>query len=481
LSNCCWLHCFEPIVGLDLTLLSSALSRRGFETLPLSPAKPAGPGVCVVRKASCELREFFLSLSHRGCERIIAVTGEQTPSNRGLGWDILQAGASDVLAFCDADQLAAQVAARLKRWLKVEELLNSKMVSDFIVAKSASWRAVLRGLIETARFGDATALILGETGTGKELAARLVHMLDSRPNAGDLVILDCSTIQPELSGSEFFGHERGAFTGASCERQGAFALAHGGTLFLDEIGELPPHLQAQLLRVIQEGVYKRVGGNVWRKSEFRLVCATNRDLAAQIRTGAFRADLYYRIAEYVCELPSLRERSEDVIPLAEYFLRQARPGGDAPQLSDAVREYLQRRDYPGNIRDLRQLVSRLLLSYSGGGVITIGDVPKSEWPAPEEDRNDWSDTEFERHVQRAVMLGASLKDISRAAEEAAIRVATREEGGNLQRAARRLGVTDRTLQLRRAGRVDGLRERASNSANGQSRATEEPRAMDRRG
>src|SRR6202023_58747 len=148
-----------------------------------------------------------------------------------------------------------------------------------------------------------------------EVAANLIHRLNTRADKRDMVILDCSTIVSDLSGSEFFGHERGAFTGALTERQGAFALANGGTLFLDEIGELPLPLQAQLLRVVQERTYKRLGGNTWRRTDFRLVCATNRDLVELIRRGEFRADLYYRIASFVCKLPALRERLEDIIPL----------------------------------------------------------------------------------------------------------------------------------------------------------------------
>src|SRR5690606_31880967 len=136
-----------------------------------------------------------------------------------------------------------------------------------------------------------------------------------------LVILDCSTIVPELAGSEFFGHERGAFTGALITREGAFALADGGTLFLDEIGELPLHLQVQLLRVIQEGTYKKVGSNTWKSTRFRLICATNRDLSEEVKKGRFRADLFYRIASWTFHLPPLRERKEDILPLALHFLK----------------------------------------------------------------------------------------------------------------------------------------------------------------
>jgi len=261
------------------------------------------------------------------------------------------------------------------------------------------------------------------------------------------VVLDCSTIVPELSGSEFYGHERGAFTGAAGARQGAFELAHEGTLFLDEVGELPLHLQAQLLRVIQERTYKRVGGNNWQQTEFRLVCATNRDLAAEVTAGRFRRDLFHRITSALCYLPPLRDRREDILPLARHFLQACRPGARVPDLDPAVRGLLQSREYPGNVRELRQVMTRIANRHVGEGPITPGDVPPSDRPAP--DSGEPQPDGLLDAVRRALSRGAGLKDIGREATEAAIRVVVDEEGGNLQRAARRLGVTDRALQLRR--------------------------------
>jgi DNA-binding NtrC family response regulator len=171
-----------------------------------------------------------------------------------------------------------------------------------------------------------------------------------------------------------------------------------------------------------------------------------------IRHGGFRADLYYRIASFVCKLPALRERVEDIIPLAEHFLRQLHPDGEPPELDSTVRGYLLRREYPGNVRDLRQVVSRLMYRYVGDGTITVGNIPTEERPVTEPEDVVWLDLHFERAIQRALLLGAGLKEIGRAAEEVAIQIATREEDGSLSRAARRLGVTDRALQLRRANR-----------------------------
>jgi transcriptional regulator with GAF, ATPase, and Fis domain len=297
-------------------------------------------------------------------------------------WALLRAGASDVLAWTGADEVAELVCQRLRRWQTVDELLDCRAVREFLIGESPAWRAVLRDAVEAARFTSSAVLITGESGTGKERLAQLIHDLDPRPVKRKLVILDCSTVVPSLSGSEFFGHDKGAFTGAATAREGAFELADGGTLFLDEVGELPVSLQAELLRVVQEGTFKRVGSNAWRKSSFRLICATNRDLAVEQTRGTFRNDFYYRIAGCSLRLPSLRDRATDIIPLFRHFFRQVYPDREPPELSDAVRELLLRRHYPGNVRDLRSLALRIIHRHVGSGAVTVGDVPELERPAP---------------------------------------------------------------------------------------------------
>jgi transcriptional regulator with GAF, ATPase, and Fis domain len=446
----CWLQAWEQACEQDRDALEQALAGRGVKALPVQGDAPPRWGACVFCKTTPELQSFIQIASRAGEERVIAIarSGASLSEHRNL----LQAGASDVLHWSGADQIARQITARFERWRSVEQLMEEPTVSELVVAKCAVWRKILRDIVGIARFSDGNVLILGESGTGKEVIAQLIHLLDPRPDKRDLVVVDCASVVPELSGSEFFGHERGAFTGALTERHGAFALANGGTLFLDEIGELPLPLQAQLLRVVQEHTYKRVGGNIWCKTAFRLVCATNRDLLNLVDRGAFRADLYYRIAGYVCKLPPLRERLEDIIPLAERFLYQACPDGQSAALDGAVQEFLLRREYPGNVRDLQQVVSRFMHRAADDGTITIGCVPADEWPVLKLDTMPWRDCNFERPIQRAVRLGAQLKEIGRAAEDAAIRYATGEEEGNLQRAANRLGVSDRALQLRRANR-----------------------------
>ncbi|MFU2486302.1 sigma-54-dependent transcriptional regulator [Thauera sp. WH-1] len=367
-----------------------------------------------------------------------------------VAWTLLHAGAGDVLVWSELPDRGEQVSARLQRWQTVAALARSERVREVLVGQSAAWRHLVRQVVEVAAFTQASVLIMGESGTGKELIARLIHDLDPRPDKGALVVVDCTTITPELSGSEFFGHERGAFTGAQNARDGAFALANRGTLFLDEIGELPLPLQAQLLRVIQEQTYKRVGSNSWLQTAFRLVCATNRDLEAEVAEGQFRGDLYYRLAGWICRTPALSERREDILPLALHFLRGSGGEASATQIDEPVRQYLLARSYPGNVRDLRRVVARLAHRHCGPGPITIGDIPEDERPASEPSIDGWLDGGFERAIHHAIELGVGLKEIAQTAAETAIRLALEHEGGNLHRAAGLLGVTDRALQMRRA-------------------------------
>jgi DNA-binding NtrC family response regulator len=198
-------------------------------------------------------------------------------------------------------------------------------------------------------------------------------------------------------------------------------------------------------------MYKRVGGNTWHHADFRLVCATNRDLLQAVARGTFRSDLYYRLASTIYKLPSLRERIEDIFLLLRHFAQQLRPDEGLPELDESVREYLLKREYPGNVRDLKQVVSRILYRHVGPGPLTVGDIPEEERPGAESKR-DWEDESLEHTIRRALALGVGLKEIGRAVTKMAIRIAIADEEGNLQRAARRLGVSDRALQLRRAAR-----------------------------
>lgn len=456
-----WLH-FESGNGVvSQRQVANALERHGVTCRPRDAGFDSPFGLFVFEKESQELLDSVRSLSREGFNRVLAVGLSQATLTGAVPWKLMQAGAADVIAWDGAGNPAATIAARLQRWKSVEDLIDSPLVRENLVGQSRAWISVLRQVIEAARYTDASVLITGESGTGKELIARLIHTLDARLHKRDLVVLDCTTIVPELAGSEFFGHERGAFTHAVAAREGAFALADGGSLFLDEVGELPLSLQAELLRIVQERTYKRVGSNAWKNVNFRMICATNRDLEKEKARGAFRLDFYHRIASWTCRLPPLNERREDIIPLTRHFLRQMRNDGDPPELDPAVRDYLLLRDYPGNVRDLRQLVGRMGKRHVGDGPITIGDIPEDESPfAAKMMTTDWKDANFQGAIRRALSLGVTLKQISSAAAEIAIRIAVDDEMGNLQQAARKLGVTDRALQMRRAAQRDGDEESA---------------------
>jgi transcriptional regulator with GAF, ATPase, and Fis domain len=428
-----------------------ALSRAGISSYAVDPPEPFGPGVLFFNQITQRLCQFLREASRRGLERVLAVALSQTALIERSAWQLLQAGASDVFAWDHSTDPAQEVAARFERWEQVDEIVRSPLVKNNMAGQSPAWIRAVRQVGEVARFTDASVLITGESGTGKELIARLIHTLDPRPNKGDLIVSDCTTIVPELSGSEFFGHERGAFTGAVSARDGSFALADGGTLFLDEVGELPLNLQAELLRVVQERAYKRVGGNTWQKTDFRLVCATNRDLGEEQARGRFRRDLYYRIADWTACLPPLRERREDITLLVKHFIEQLRPD-KPPDLDGVVRDYLLTRDYPGNVRDLKRLVTRIVQHHVGPGPVTARDIPEDERPVGGDEIKDWCDEGFERVIRLAIVSGTPLKEIERVAGELAERIVIEEEKGNLQRAAARLGVTDRALQMRRAAR-----------------------------
>ncbi|GMW01435.1 MAG: hypothetical protein AMXMBFR84_25720 [Candidatus Hydrogenedentota bacterium] len=213
---------------------------------------------------------------------------------------------------------------------------------------------------------NATVLIHGETGTGKERFARAIHEASRRSDM-PLIKVNCAAIPATLMESEFFGHEKGAFTGATEKREGRFALAHGGTIFLDEVGELPLDLQAKLLRVLQEGEFESVGSSKTRRVDVRVIAATNRDLKLASKQGIFREDLYYRLHVFPIHIPPLRERGEDILLLAEAFARRAalRIGRKQPRFDNAARARLMAYPWPGNVRELENVIERALITATG--------------------------------------------------------------------------------------------------------------------
>ena len=239
---------------------------------------------------------------------------------------------------------------------------------DAIIGGSAKFLAAIDAARKVAA-SSTTVLLTGESGTGKEVLARAIHHGSARA-AGPFVALNCAALPETLVESELFGHERGAFTGADRLKRGRFELAAGGTLLLDEIGELTPAVQAKLLRVLQERQYQRVGGTTTLEADVRLIAATNRDLERAVADGSFREDLYYRVAVFRIHLPPLRERGEDVVLLADQFVRDrsAKTENEGPCFSREVRELLLAHPWPGNIRELQNAIERALILADGARI-----------------------------------------------------------------------------------------------------------------
>src|SRR6202522_1478813 len=259
-----------------------------------------------------------------------------------------------------------------------DEQLNSETDFEGIIGRSSVLRRVLQ-MVETVAWGDSTVLLLGETGTGKELIARAIH--NHSPRAGrPFVKLNCAAIPTGLLESELFGHERGAFTGAIAQKIGRFELAHEGTLFLDEVGDIPLELQPKLLRVLQEQEFERLGGTRTIKVNVRLVAATHRDLAQMVAVGQFRDDLYYRLNVFPVLLPPLRERRDDIPQLVRHFIQKfaRRMGRRIETIAAETMEALAGYPWPGNIRELENVIERAVILSAGPAL----RLPPGEWTAP---------------------------------------------------------------------------------------------------
>jgi PAS domain S-box-containing protein len=259
----------------------------------------------------------------------------------------------------------------------LREEISGLVGADEMVGESEALSKVLDDVREVAAT-DATVLILGETGTGKELIARAIHQA-SRRGQRQLIRVNCAAIPATLIESEFFGHEQGAFTGATKKRDGRFALAHGGTIFLDEAAELPLDLQAKLLRVLQEGEFEPVGSSQTRKVDVRVIAATNRDLEKSVRDGKFREDLYYRLNVFPIQLPPLRERRADIGILATAFARKyaQRMGRTLEPLSEDCLRRLEAYSWPGNVRELQNIIERAVITSRDGRLNLDRALPES--------------------------------------------------------------------------------------------------------
>ena len=326
---------------------------------------------------------------------VITHFGRVNPPEESQVWrqifaDHVGAAVANARAFEEIHGLKAQL--EMQNAYLEEEVLEARAFGD-LVGQSAPLRHIV-SQIDLVAPTDASVLILGETGTGKELVAREIHRRSRRQDK-PLIRVNCASIPKELYESEFFGHARGAFTGAVKDRAGRFETAEGGTIFLDEIGEVPLELQGKLLRVLQEKCYERVGEDRTRCGDVRIVGATNRDLKKEVAAGRFREDLYYRLNVFPIQVPALRERSDDIVPLARHFIELSvkELHCPKPRLTRAGLSKLHGYGWPGNIRELRNVIERAVIVSRGGVLefdLPVTDLPpaSSRFATPEADGSD---------------------------------------------------------------------------------------------
>ncbi len=323
------------------------MSREGMESLCAMP---------LVSGERCRGALFFMAAAKGAYDRLRAGFLEQVASTVAVALD---------------NSLAHEEVRRLRDRLQAENVylageIKAEQGFEEIIGQSRAWRNVMREVEQVAPT-ETTVLITGDTGTGKELAARAIHNL-SRRKERVLIKVNCAALPAGLIESELFGHEKGAFTGATAKRKGRFELADGGTLFLDEVGDLPLETQVRLLRVLQEQEFDRVGGTQTVKVDVRVMAATNRDLEQLVKSGAFRNDLFYRLNIFPIHLPPLRNRLEDIPFLTNYFVRKfsRRMGKKIDEASPEAMDALVHYSWPGNVRELANLLERAVILCDGG-------------------------------------------------------------------------------------------------------------------
>ncbi len=346
----------------------------------------------------------------------------------------------------DVPELLALLRRALQTAASMEELTaapgGKNKVADAgavpgLIGSSASMQRIYKLVGQVAR-SDASVLLVGESGTGKELIARAIYANSPRA-ARPYVAINCAAIPDTLLESELFGHERGAFTGALTQRIGKFERADGGTLFLDEIGDMPLALQAKLLRILQNGEFQRLGADQTLHTNVRVIAATNKDLTAMVKAKTFREDLFYRLNVVMIQLPPLRDRVEDVLPLAEYFLhREAKDR--RVKFSGAAKKALQNHRWPGNVRELENVVQRAVVCASADTILPTDFSLEPDGPASTSaDNPDW---------WQGLLASSSDGDLLAAGEKMLVERALRESDGNVQKAAEILGVTRAALRTR---------------------------------
>jgi DNA-binding NtrC family response regulator len=412
------MHYEVTAVG-DSTAAASVLQKQSFSAVLTDLKLPSGTGIDVLKAA----------LSHDAAVPVVVMTAYGTINDAVAA---MREGAFDFIQKpIDLEHLKLLLGRAVER----QNLLRENLVlkEEFarragfprIIGEHPSMQAVARELQRIAAT-ESTVLLLGESGTGKELFARAIHQVSSRAQK-PFVALNCAAIPESLVENELFGHERGAFTGADKRVAGKFELANGGTIFLDEIGDLPSGSQSKLLRVLEEKVVERLGGSGSIRADVRVIAATNSDLESSVETGAFRRDLYFRLAVFPIRIPPLRDRGEDVIMIAERFLDTFRRELKKPRLAFAPSALaaLRSHQWPGNVRELQNVIER-------AAILNDGELEAAALG-------------LAANVRAAAASADSLAETSSRTERAKIEATLRECKWNKANAAQRLGISYKTL------------------------------------
>ena len=420
----------EPLEASDSRAALERLRERGADVVLLDLKLGDEDGLEVLRR----LREedpalpVIMLTGHGGVEHAVRAT-------RLGAYDFIEKK-PPYLEHLEVVVRRALEHARLKR--EVERLRQGTGQDQAMIGESSGLRRALQRLDKVARSNTATVLLHGETGSGKELMARYLHDHSARA-AGSFVDLNCSAIPEHLLESQLFGHEKGAFTDAKHFKKGLFDLADGGTLFLDEIGEMPMQLQSKLLRVLESRTFRRVGGQTDITVDVRVVAATHRDLPREVADGRFREDLYYRLNVVPISMPPLRERTEDLGPLADHFIRRfcGELGRPAARLHPGALEAMRGYAWPGNVRELKNVIERVVL-------LEAEDEIRAEHLPPEITRR----AEGEPGGAPATPFPPGVVRPLAEIEMLAIQHALGECGGNNTRAAQLLGISRQTLRTK---------------------------------
>jgi two-component system, NtrC family, response regulator AtoC len=418
---------YDIYVAEDMSSALRLLEQENFQVLLTDLRMPGDDGMELIRRAKAMNRPPVCILMTAYGSEDIAV-------------EAMKQGADDYIpkGRLQLDELEMRIARALKGQLLEEENvelkkeLSSKFGVENLIGESPAMKEVFETISQVAPT-QATILLLGETGTGKEMVAKATHQLSRRAKK-PMVTVHCAALAANLLESELFGHEKGAFTGANERRIGRFEQANGGTLFLDEIGEIDPSVQIKLLRLLGERSFERLGSNKTIATDVRLISATNKDLAERVKEGAFREDLYYRLNVVKVRLPSMRERISDVPLLAQSFVTEFAKLNGKPVggLSAEALEVMMNYGWPGNVRELRAAMEHAVV-FSRGDYVTIRDLPS--------DVRSGVSALGGAATEPAIIGEMTVKD----AERGLIVNALKECGGNRTLAAKKLGISRRTL------------------------------------